>query len=55
MNKNSTRLIRIDEVMDKVGIAKSTVWYMVKEGTFQSQESYLHVSQFGLNLKLMNS
>lgn len=28
------RLIRIQEMMDKVGIAKSTVWYMVKEGKF---------------------
>jgi len=34
MNKNNTKLIRIREVMDKVGIARSTVWYMVKKGTF---------------------
>jgi len=29
----SVRLIRITEVMDKLGIARSTVWYMVKKGT----------------------
>jgi prophage regulatory protein len=34
MNSNSTRLIRIKEVTHKVGIAKSTVWHMVKEGKF---------------------
>jgi len=33
MNKNDIRLIRIREVMHKVGIARSTVWYMVKNGT----------------------
>ena len=32
MNKNNVRLIRIQEVMNKVGIARSTVWYMVKKG-----------------------
>lgn len=30
---NNVRLIRIREVMNKVGIARSTVWYMVKKGT----------------------
>ena len=34
MNTNNIRLIRIQEVMDKVGIARSTVWHMVKKGTF---------------------
>ncbi len=34
MNKQKVRLIRIIEVMDKVGIARSTIWYMVKKGTF---------------------
>ncbi len=34
MNKSNTRLIRIKEVMNKTGIARSTVWYMVKKGTF---------------------
>jgi len=34
MNTNNIRLIRIQEVMDKVGIARSTVWDMVKKGTF---------------------
>jgi len=34
MNENNIRLIRIQEVMNKVGIARSTVWYMVKKGTF---------------------
>jgi prophage regulatory protein len=34
MNSNNTRLIRIKEVAHKVGIAKSTVWHMVKEGKF---------------------
>ena len=33
MSKNDIRLIRIREVMHKVGIARSTVWYMVKNGT----------------------
>ncbi len=32
MNKSNIRLIRIQEVMNKVGIARSTVWDMVKKG-----------------------
>ena len=32
--ENNIRLIRIKEVMNKTGIAKSTVWYMIKNGTF---------------------
>jgi len=32
--ENNIRLIRIKEVMSKTGIARSTVWYMVKKGTF---------------------
>ena len=31
MNENNVRLIRIQDVMNKVGIARSTVWYMVKK------------------------
>lgn len=34
MDTNNIRLIRIQEVMDKVGIAKSTVWDIVKKETF---------------------
>lgn len=34
MDTNNIKLIRIQEVMDKVGITRSTVWYMVKKGTF---------------------
>ena len=34
MDNSSVRLIRIKEVMNKTGIARSTVWYMVKKGTF---------------------
>ena len=30
---NNIRFIRIKEVMHKTGIARSTVWYMVKKGT----------------------
>lgn len=32
--ENSIRLIRIKEVMNKTGIARSTVWYMVKKKIF---------------------
>jgi len=34
MDNRSVRLIRIKDVMNKTGIARSTVWYMVKKGTF---------------------
>lgn len=34
MNNENIRLIRIKEVMYKTGIARSTVWHMVKKGTF---------------------
>lgn len=34
MSQQNTRLIRIKEVMDKTGIARSTIWYMVKNETF---------------------
>lgn len=34
MNECNIRLIRIKEVMNKTGIARSTIWYMVKKGTF---------------------
>jgi len=34
MSETNIRLIRIKEVMNKVGIARSTVWYMVKKGGF---------------------
>ncbi len=34
MSETGIRLIRIKEVMNKVGIARSTVWYLVKKGEF---------------------
>lgn len=34
MSTHNIRLIRIQEVMNKVGIARSTVWDMVKKGNF---------------------
>ena len=52
--ENNIRLIRIKEVMSKTGIARSTVWYMVKKGTFPIPRKYLHELLYGLSLKLIH-
>lgn len=51
MDTNNIRLIRIQEVMDKVGIARSTVWYMVKKEPFQNRGNYPLELLYGLTLK----